>query len=159
MFVHEMCALWTPEIYLDDGNKFRNLSKGIKRCSKIKCSFCKEKGGGLGCFIKNCQNSYHFLCAKLTDCLFVNSKFIIFCKDHKAEAPQEYIDEEKEDEEDEELMHYICSICKSGLDEDHILICDSCDKGFHSNCHLPSIDVSKLDEDDDWYCSECKLLE
>ena len=79
VFVHELCAIWTPEIFLDDKNKFKNLAKGIKRCSKFKCSMCKEKGGGLGCFIKDCNKSYHFLCAKIENCLFVNSKFIIYC--------------------------------------------------------------------------------
>lgn len=66
IFVHELCALWTPEIYLDEKNKFKNLGRGIKRCNKIRCSFCKEKGGGLGCFIKDCEMSYHYQCAKLS---------------------------------------------------------------------------------------------
>ena len=110
-----MCALWTPEIYLDDNSKalvfvfmpcidkLKNLTKAIKRCNKMKCSLCKEKGGGLGCFVKNCDKSYHFLCAKLSDCLFVNSKFIIFCYEHKSEAPSEYKEEEEVDEDDEDL--------------------------------------------------------
>lgn len=82
-YVHELCALWTPEIFLDEKNKFRNLGKGIKRCNKMKCSLCREKGGGLGCFVKDCSKSYHYLCAKETNCLFVNSKFIIYCEDHR----------------------------------------------------------------------------
>jgi hypothetical protein len=86
-FVHELCALWTPEIYLDSKNKFKNLKKAIKRCNKLYCSFCKERGGGLGCFIKNCDSTYHYLCAKLSNCLFVNTKFIIFCEKHRNEAP------------------------------------------------------------------------
>ena len=82
------------------------------------------------------------MCAKESNCLFVNSRFIIYCADHRSEALSEYLDEEKvEDEVNESLMHYICSICKSGLDEDHIVICESCDRGFHSNCHEPPIDI------------------
>jgi hypothetical protein len=99
-YVHELCALWTPEIFLDEKNKFKNLTKGIKRCNKIKCTFCKEKGGGLGCFIRDCHKSYHYLCAKDTNCLFVNSKFIIYCEDHRSEAPDEYLEEEKLVEEE-----------------------------------------------------------
>ena len=152
-FVHELCALWTPEIFLDDKNKFKNLAKGIKRCTKIRCSLCKEKGGGLGCFIKDCDKSYHYLCAKVTNCLFVNSKFIIYCEQHKAEAPPEYLEEEKlVEDENEQLQHYICSICKSGLDEDHIVICEGCDRGFHSNCHVPMIDLENIEEDEAWFC-------
>jgi len=157
-FVHELCALWTPEIFLDDKNKFKNLSKGIRRCNKIKCTLCKEKGGGLGCFIKDCFKSYHYLCAKESNCLFVNSRFIIYCEEHRSEAPEDCLEEEKlEDEITEGLAHYICSICKSGLDEDHIVICESCDRGFHSNCHDPVIDLEALDEETEWYCKSCSL--
>ena len=86
-YVHELCALWTPEIFLDGRNKFKNLRKAVKRCNKLVCSFCKDRGGGLGCFIKNCDKTYHYLCAKLSNCLFVNTKFIIYCENHRSEAP------------------------------------------------------------------------
>jgi hypothetical protein len=157
-FVHELCALWTPEIFLDERNKFRNLAKGIRRCNKIKCSLCLEKGGGLGCFVKNCSKSLHYLCAKESECLFVNSKFIIFCREHRPEAPPEYLEEEKlEEEASEALMHYICSICKSGLDEDHIMICEACDRGFHSNCHDPPVEDMEAFLDKEWLCKSCSL--
>jgi hypothetical protein len=108
--------------------------------------------------VGDCRKSYHYLCAKETNCLFVNSKFIIYCSEHRMEAPQEYLEEEKiEEQETEGLMHYICSICKSGLDEDHIIICEGCDRGFHSNCHDPIVRLEELAEDEDWYCKSCKL--
>lgn len=155
-YVHELCALWTPEIFLDERNKFRNLGKGIKRCKKLKCHHCKEKGGGLGCFKTECFKSFHYLCAKETNCLFVNSKFIIYCEDHRDYAPKDYLEEEKIDEEETVgLMHYICSICKSGLDEDHIIICEGCDRGFHTNCHEPVVSLESLDEQEAWYCKSC----
>ena len=52
-------------------------------------------------------------------------------------------------------MHYICTICKSGLDEDHIYICDNCDLAYHSNCHYPPIDIKNLDEEEEWLCNNC----
>lgn len=67
----------------------------------MRCSLCKDKGGGLGCFIKNCDKSYHYLCAKTSNCLFVNSKFIIYCEEHRSEAPEECLEEEKADEDQE----------------------------------------------------------
>lgn len=102
-FVHELCALWTPEIFLDEKNKFRNLAKGIKRCNKLRCTLCKDRGAGLGCYIKDCEKSYHYLCAKVSNCLFVNSRFIIYCEIHRDKAPAEYLEEEKLEEEDEHL--------------------------------------------------------
>lgn len=115
---------------------------------------CKERGGGLGCFISSCSKSFHYLCAKESKCLFVNSRFIIYCDEHRDLAPSDYLEEEKiEDDEDPHLQTYICSICKSGLDEDHILICEGCDRGFHSNCHIPFVDIDSLEND--WFCNSC----
>ena len=58
-------------------------------------------------------------------------------------------------EENSQLDNYICSICKSGLDEAEIIICDNCDKGFHSNCHIPSIPKEVKDSGADWFCAQC----
>ena len=72
-------------------------------------------------------------------------------------APIECLEEEKlEEETTEGIMHYICSICKSGLDEDHIVICEGCDRGFHSNCHEPPIDILTI-EQQEWFCKSCTL--
>lgn len=88
----------------------------------------------------------------------MNSKFIIYCEDHRLQAPEEYLEEEKLEEEiNDGLEHYICSICKSGLDEDHIVICEGCDRGFHSNCHDPIIDIDTMTEDQVWHCKSCSL--
>ena len=40
-------------------------------------------GGGLGCFIENCKETYHYLCAKKSDCLFIQDEFICYCSIHK----------------------------------------------------------------------------
>jgi hypothetical protein len=152
-FVHELCALWAPAVFLNDKNKFRNLFDEIKRSRKTRCSLCKERGGVLGCRIETCKNTYHYNCAKDENCLFAIDKYIIYCPQHRDEAPEEYKDIEKAYEEENEMLeHYICSICMSGLDEDHIVICESCDRGFHTNCHRPIIDLENIDEDEPWYC-------
>ena len=51
------------------------------------------------------------------------------------------------------LETYYCSICKSGLDENMIVICDNCDKGYHTNCHNPPINLEE--NAGDWFCNEC----
>ena len=133
VWVHELCAIWTPEVYLDVRNKFQNMKKAIKRCSPINCSFCAEKGAGLGCFVQDCPSSYHYLCAKEAGCLLISGRFIQFCPDHMQEVPEEYRD--CLDESNSQLEGYICVICKSGLDENEIMLCEKCDLGFHANCH------------------------
>jgi [histone H3]-lysine4 N-trimethyltransferase MLL3 len=71
VYCHEMCALWTPEIYLSEQNRFKGLKEAIKRTKVQRCSYCDEVGGGLGCFIENCKETYHYLCAKKAECLFI----------------------------------------------------------------------------------------
>ena len=99
VYAHELCAIWTPEVYLDARNKFKDIKKAVKRCNKLKCSFCREKGAGLGCFVKGCQMTYHYLCAKESGSILVNKKFIAFCPDHRSEVPEEDQPLEMQDED------------------------------------------------------------
>ena len=112
LFVHELCAVWTPEIYFDSNNKFKNMNKALKRCLKINCSLCKERGGGLGCFVENCKKSYHYLCALASNCFFVHDKFLIYCEDHRNRVPEEDLAREMEDDEaeqeEEKIGKYTC---------------------------------------------------
>lgn len=34
LYMHEYCAIWVPEIYLDDDNKLKSLSEGLERANK-----------------------------------------------------------------------------------------------------------------------------
>ena len=88
VFVHELCAIWTPEVYLDDRNKLKNMKVAVKRSRQLKCAFCSEKGAGLGCFKDDCKNTYHYLCALTAESVLVRSKFIAYCPDHVSEAPE-----------------------------------------------------------------------
>ncbi|XP_022816872.1 bromodomain adjacent to zinc finger domain protein 2B isoform X5 [Spodoptera litura] len=45
-----------------------------------------------------------------------------------------------------------CQFCQSGDNEDQLLLCDGCDKGYHTYCFKPSMDEIP---DGDWYCWEC----
>ena len=51
LYMHEYCAIWVPEIYLDEDNKLINLSDGLKRAIKQFCASnsCNEKGAAIGC--------------------------------------------------------------------------------------------------------------
>ncbi len=50
------------------------------------------------------------------------------------------------------IMKAFCQLCHSGDDEDSLLLCDGCDKGYHMYCFKPSITQVP---DGDWYCFEC----
>jgi len=50
------------------------------------------------------------------------------------------------------IMKAFCQLCHSGDDEDALLLCDGCDKGYHMYCFKPR--MTKVPEGD-WYCFEC----
>lgn len=45
-----------------------------------------------------------------------------------------------------------CVVCETGTNEDQILLCDACDRGFHTYCLQPRIESIP---DGDWYCPDC----
>jgi len=82
-FMHELCAVWTSAVYLDQTtNKLKNLSKEIKRSKLLKCSYCGQYGAGLGCFIESCSKNYHYKCMLDAGCFPVYNEFITYCPDH-----------------------------------------------------------------------------
>ncbi|XP_049882484.1 bromodomain adjacent to zinc finger domain protein 2B-like isoform X4 [Pectinophora gossypiella] len=53
---------------------------------------------------------------------------------------------------DKSIMKANCQFCLCGDNEDQLLLCDGCDKGYHTYCFKPRMD--KIPEGD-WYCWEC----
>ncbi|KAJ9583619.1 hypothetical protein L9F63_022042, partial [Diploptera punctata] len=53
---------------------------------------------------------------------------------------------------DKSIMKANCQFCHSGDNEDKLLLCDGCDKGYHTYCFKPKMDNIP---DGDWYCYEC----
>ncbi|PIA16685.1 JmjC-domain-containing protein, partial [Coemansia reversa NRRL 1564] len=47
-----------------------------------------------------------------------------------------------------------CEVCKSGENDDSMLICDGCDRGFHMYCLNPPLEAIPTN---DWYCDSCVL--
>lgn len=80
-----MCGIWTPNVYLDPKtNKFKELKNEIKRSNKILCSHCSIRGGGLGCKVDKCKQSYHYICAKKKEsgCFLNSGNHCLYCPDH-----------------------------------------------------------------------------
>jgi hypothetical protein len=57
-----------------------------------------------------------------------------------------------EPEEDFSRKYFACEVCCCGLDDDHMLICDGCDKLYHLYCLNPPL---KKVPEDDWFCKTC----
>ncbi|KAM6395077.1 bromodomain adjacent to zinc finger domain protein 2A [Rhynochetos jubatus] len=45
-----------------------------------------------------------------------------------------------------------CLVCRRGDDDEHLLLCDGCDRGCHLYCHRPK--MTEVPEGD-WFCSVC----
>ncbi|XP_053561487.1 bromodomain adjacent to zinc finger domain protein 2A [Bombina bombina] len=49
-----------------------------------------------------------------------------------------------------------CLICHKGDNDEHLLLCDNCDRGCHTYCHRPQI--TEIPEGD-WFCPACVALQ
>jgi hypothetical protein len=156
-FFHEMCVIWTPKVFLDDYGKLQNVVKEIKRAKQLRCSYCNEKGAGLGCLYESCQKNYHILCAKSDGSSLNNKKYQILCKDHKNKMKFEESDKFK-DNFVEPQVDEICYECKSLLadreDDDILIFCDNCNLPIHRYCNKPAV-VVLPPEDEEFYCYIC----
>ena len=63
------------------------------------------------------------------------------------------VDGSEEDEEDEDEEDAPCEICRSSANDKQMLLCDGCDKGYHTFCLKPKL---KGIPDGDWFCPNCK---
>lgn len=54
---------------------------------------------------------------------------------------------------DKSIMKASCQFCHSGDKEDQLLLCDGCDKGYHTYCFRPPMENIP---DGDWFCYECR---
>lgn len=50
------------------------------------------------------------------------------------------------------IMRVTCQICRKDDNEAELLLCDGCDKGYHTYCFKPKMENIP---DGDWYCYEC----
>ncbi len=46
----------------------------------------------------------------------------------------------------------MCEVCKDPGDEERLLFCENCDKGFHTFCLEPPLETVP---EDLWYCKVC----
>ena len=153
-YVHELCGLWSPNVFIDSNGKLRKVVEEIKRSQKVTCKYCGNKGGGLGCnFInKGCNNTYHILCAKSLNCYFDERNYLIYCRDHIHKVNKHYLEEENYIQENNIETNDACNVCMSGLDEHVLLICEKCNESVHTYCNIPIL--TSIPEGD-FYCKKC----
>ncbi|KAK4872174.1 hypothetical protein RN001_016298 [Aquatica leii] len=80
-WVHANCALWSSEVYEEIDGSLQNVHSAISRGRYMRCAHCKLKGASIGCCAKSCYETYHFSCAHLVKCFFMQDKSI-YCPSH-----------------------------------------------------------------------------
>ena len=48
----------------------KDIMKEQNRGGKLACSYCKNKGATIGCYVENCSMKYHFHCGLAKFCQF-----------------------------------------------------------------------------------------
>lgn len=75
------CLIYCPEVYVDETNAIRGISKALKRSRALKCNVCHLNHAAVGCHRKKCRRTYHLGCARraghhvLDDC-----SYAVYCK-------------------------------------------------------------------------------
>eukprot|EP01134_Creolimax_fragrantissima_P004746 CFRG4746T1 len=89
IWVHEACAEFTPEFYVDEEGEPRGLPAIVKRGQKTKCNHCKNVGATIGCQVRVCKKSFHYSCVQPSGGVLArrDDEFPVFCSQHK-----EYMD-------------------------------------------------------------------
>lgn len=57
----------------------------------------------------------------------------------------------------EAMNDTVCEVCGSGDREDILLLCDNCDRGFHTICLTPPLE--NIPDENEWFCPDCELRE
>ena len=95
--VHSLYSLFLPCVHVHvltstqmNKNKFYSPLPPPPSPSPQRCDRCKEVGATVGCCTSTCSANYHFLCARMTNCVFLNNKEV-YCQQHQSHAQQEDI--------------------------------------------------------------------
>ncbi|XP_041440415.1 PHD finger protein 11 isoform X2 [Xenopus laevis] len=91
---HFNCMIFSPKVITVKspseefgGFNIHSVKKEIKRGKNMKCKVCGKIGATIGCELKRCRKTYHYMCAKRDGAEIIDNedeeKYLIYCKDHK----------------------------------------------------------------------------
>ncbi|PSN30585.1 hypothetical protein C0J52_24901, partial [Blattella germanica] len=84
-WVHANCALWSAEVFEEIDGSLQNVHSAVSRGRMIRCRICGKKGASVGCCARNCNETFHFPCARRIGCAFMDDK-TVFCGTHLHEV-------------------------------------------------------------------------
>ena len=84
-WVHFHCALWSSEVYERDDGTLMQVQTALTRARQLRCERCGNGGASIGCCHGRCSRSFHFHCARESQCSFLENKNV-FCREHATVA-------------------------------------------------------------------------
>ncbi|MGH0138955.1 UNVERIFIED_CONTAM: hypothetical protein FKN15_036809 [Acipenser sinensis] len=81
-WTHVNCALWSAEVFEDDDGSLKNVHMAVIRGKQLRCEHCQRPGATVGCCLTSCTSNYHFMCARLKHCVFLEDKKV-YCQRHR----------------------------------------------------------------------------
>ncbi|XP_066586233.1 histone-lysine N-methyltransferase trithorax [Prorops nasuta] len=94
-WVHANCALWSNEVFEEIDGSLQNVHSAISRGRLIRCTECGKKGASVGCCAKNCNNTFHYPCARSISLTFNNDK-TVFCSLHLSNSMHKTAEKESD---------------------------------------------------------------
>ena len=124
---HISCITYMPGVYMNDDNKTYKNNANPSSFKRV-CSFCKTREGGVVyCTHRNCKCCFHVLCGRLHECVFgwdeSKDRANVLCPTHGAST----------------YSSSYCEKCHRSDEEASLLLCDGCDRGFHTFCLEPPL--------------------
>eukprot|EP00798_Chlamydomonas_sp_ICE-L_P012528 gene12528-15744_t len=150
----------------------------MKRTSKVECGICLDEDLTEIGELSSCSHRFCFPCAQKwaqvdSRCPVCRESFIVISRKrlfpdsgHSDEeggatkklrgtvvetcvVPERRQTTQHVEESNLNLDEMVCQECNGGQDEDQLLLCDGCDRGFHTYCvRLGSIPI------DEWFCCD-----
>ncbi|RXM33206.1 Histone-lysine N-methyltransferase 2A [Acipenser ruthenus] len=126
------------EVFEDDDGSLKNVHMAVIRGKQLRCEHCQRPGATVGCCLTSCTSNYHFMCARLKHCVFLEDKKV-YCQRHRDLVKGECYDD---DDYESKMMQ-----------------CGKCDRWVHSKCENLTDEMyeilSNLPENIAYTCINC----
>ncbi|KAJ0003412.1 hypothetical protein NQD34_008510, partial [Periophthalmus magnuspinnatus] len=80
-WAHINCCLWSAEVYEDNGALLQ-VHSAVSRGRHLRCDRCGQSGATVGCCLMSCQSNFHFMCARIENCIFQHDRKV-YCNRHR----------------------------------------------------------------------------
>ncbi|XP_029920057.1 histone-lysine N-methyltransferase 2B isoform X2 [Myripristis murdjan] len=80
-WAHVNCCLWSAEVY-EDNSALLQVHSAVSRGRHLRCDHCGQSGATVGCCLSTCQSNFHFMCARVQNCVFQEDRKV-YCYKHR----------------------------------------------------------------------------